>query len=372
MIPNQWYAISRVQDVKKKPIGIKRLNKLLVLYRDTKGELVCMDDKCPHKGVMLSRGKQHGDIIACPYHGFQFDQKGDCVHMPVLGKNGDVPKGMCVKTYKVKEEFGLIWFWYGDLMPEIDYPEVPMFKQFKEYKGYYSFYGWDAPINYTRYVESVCEIYHIPFVHKGSAINIWDPKGGKVDNFECKVDGTLITSDFVLRPDDERTAEETLVARKPWTRGWKFGIDVQMPNLVLIRSDVFDVMFIPTPIDENTCWVCVCYQEPKRDLLLPLIKPLPIPFWRPVRPWYMCRIERFVQQDKDMAVISYQNPKVSSPKANRLIPLDKVNAHYIRFREKLIREANEEKALKARLQTKPQADIEAPSLEQIIGIEEIN
>ena len=347
MIENQWYAILRTQDVKKKPVSVKRMNTQVVLYRDTNNKLVCLDDRCPHKGVLLSLGKIHGDLIACPYHGFQYDQSGNCVHIPAMGKSGVVPKGMCVKSYHIEEKHGLIWMWWGDAIESGEYPEIPMFKEFANYKGYTSHYAWVAPINYTRYVESVCEVYHVPFVHKGSALNIWDPKGGRVDDFKCEVNGHLITSDFILRNDDERPAEDTLTARLPWKRGWRIGIDVLMPNLVQVRNDVFDTYLIPTPIDENSCWVCFCYAEPKRDLFFPMMKPLPIPFWRPVRPWLMCRMERYIQQSKDLAIIAVQNPVVSGPKANKLIPLDKVNGHYIRLREQLKKQAADAKKLRA-------------------------
>ncbi len=334
MIPNQWYAILRSEDIKKKPVGVRRFGQQLVLYRDSNGDPVCMDDRCPHKGVPLSHGPLHGDRIACPYHGFQYAPSGECVHMPVLGKNGVPPKAMCIKTYQVREEHGLIWFWTGDDAPEKS-DVVPMFEEFSTYGGFTSRYGWDAPVHYTRYVESVCEVYHVPFVHKGSALNIWDPKGGRIDDFQFEAKGMLLRSEFVLRADDDRTAEETLKAKTPWTRGWRIGVDVLMPNMVQIRNDVFDVYLIATPIDDDNTWVCVCYKEPKRDLLFPFIKPLPIPGWRAVRPWMMCRMERFIQQAKDMEALKGQTPRISDLKANKLIPLDKVNAHYLKLREQL-------------------------------------
>jgi nitrite reductase/ring-hydroxylating ferredoxin subunit len=343
MIPNQWYAVLRTEDVRKSPVGITRFGKKLVLYRDTQGRVACLDDRCAHKGVPLSHGQQHGDVIACPYHGFQYDQSGQCTHMPVLGKNGTPPKSMCVRAYHLQERHGLIWFWTGDAH-SVPVGEVPMFEEFATYDGFTSRYGWDAPVHYTRYVESVCEVYHVPFVHKGSALNIWDPKGGRIDNFRCELQGTLIRSDFVLRADDERSAEETLRAKTPWTRGWQIGVDVQMPNMVQIRNDVFDVYLIATPIDDDNTWVCVCYKEPKRDLLFPFIKPLLIPGWRRVRPWLMCRMERYIQQAKDMEALRGQTPRISHLKANKLIPLDKVNAHYLRLREQLTQAARQGEA----------------------------
>lgn len=367
MIPNQWYAILRTEDVGRKPVGIRRFNRKLVLYRDTRGEVVCLDDRCAHKGVPLSHGKLHGDLIACPYHGFQYDASGRCVHMPVLGRQGVVPRHVCVDAHTVREEHGLIWFWTGQAGSR-PLPDVPMFREFAQYKGFTSRYAWEAPTHYTRYVESVCEVYHVPFVHKGSALNIWDPKGGRVDDFRCHLEGTLIRSEFILRPDDERTAEETLKARLPWTRGWRIGVDVQMPNMVQIRNDVFDVYLIATPIDDDNCWLCICYQEPKRDLLFPMMKPLPIPGWRRVRPWLMCRMERYIQQSKDMAALRGQEPRIASLSANRLISVDKVNALYLRLREQLTQEALAEQQAAAAAAPGPASDGGEPPHEQPVHI----
>lgn len=349
MIPNQWYAILRSEDVRKKPVGVTRCSRKLVIYRDTRGQAVCLDDRCAHKGVSLSHGKRHGDLIACPYHGFQYDATGQCVHMPVLGKQGTPPKAMCVRAYPLREAHGLIWFWAGDER-SVPADEVPMFEEFATYQGFSARYGWDAPVHYTRYVESVCEIYHLPFVHRGSALNIWDPKGTRIDNFRCELQGTLIKSDFILRPDDERSAEETLRARKPWTRGWHLSVDVLMPNLVQIRNDVFDVYLIATPIDDDNTWVCVCYKELKRDLLFPLVKPLPIPGMRYLWPWLMCRMERYIQQAKDMEALRGQTPRISSLQANKLIPVDKVNAHYLRLRESLTQAAHAQRGATSAVQ----------------------
>jgi len=343
MILDQWYAIARTEDVRKRPVGVRRFSRKLVLYRDTRGKVVCLDDRCAHKGVPLSRGKQHGDCLACPYHGFRYAPDGQCVHMPVLGRKASIPRSLKVRAHTVREEYGLIWFWTGEDDDE-ELPEVPMFREFSTYQGFTSRYAWHAPTHYTRYVESVCEVYHVPFVHRGSVLNIWDPKGGRVDDFTCSMEGTLIRSEFVLRPDDERTAEETLKARLPWTRGWRIAVDVQMPNMVQIRNDVFDVYLIATPIDDENCWLCICYKEPKRDLLFPMFKPLPIPGWRRVRPWLMCRMERFIQQAKDMEALKGQEPRISGLDVNNLIPVDKANAYYLRLRDRLSRQAIERRA----------------------------
>jgi nitrite reductase/ring-hydroxylating ferredoxin subunit len=340
MIPNQWYGILRTQDVGKKPVGVKRMGERLVLFRDRRGEIVCLHDRCPHKGALLSLGRVMGDTIECPYHGFQYGADGNCTLMPVLGKKGRIPHGMCTKSYRVREKYGYVWLWWGDDRPDSALPEIPMFDMFKDDSLVRAAYGWDAPVHYTRYVESVCELFHVPFVHRGGPLNFWDPKGGRVDDYRYEVHGPHAKSEFVLRPDDDRSAEETLHSLLPWKRGWKLGIELLLPNMILFLTPVFDVTFIMTPIDEENTWVCVCFSDLKRELMLPFLPPMPLPrAVRQARPWLLVRMERFLQQSKDMRVMRDQTPRVSGVGVNRLVAADALNAFFLKAREHLKQEA---------------------------------
>ncbi|WP_372509175.1 Rieske 2Fe-2S domain-containing protein [Actinomadura madurae] len=57
MIPNQWYAILRSEDVgTRRPTGARRMGRELVLWRDTAGRLICQSARCPHKGANMADG----------------------------------------------------------------------------------------------------------------------------------------------------------------------------------------------------------------------------------------------------------------------------------------------------------------------------
>jgi phenylpropionate dioxygenase-like ring-hydroxylating dioxygenase large terminal subunit len=60
------------------------LGKPLVIWRDSKAQVVAHVDRCPHRGAPLSLGSVCAGAIACPYHGWQFDGEGLCVAMPAL------------------------------------------------------------------------------------------------------------------------------------------------------------------------------------------------------------------------------------------------------------------------------------------------
>ena len=93
MIRNQWYAILESSEVKAgQVVGVTRMGEKLALWRNSRGELACMADLCPHRGVALSAGKVLHDNVQCPFHGFEFDASGRCTVIPANGKNARAPK----------------------------------------------------------------------------------------------------------------------------------------------------------------------------------------------------------------------------------------------------------------------------------------
>ena len=84
-----------------------------MLYRQGNGEVVALEDRCPHRFAPLSRGHiVGGNRIQCPYHGLEFDKTGACVLKPHGNKN--IPSRARVKNYPVTEKHKAIWVWMGD------------------------------------------------------------------------------------------------------------------------------------------------------------------------------------------------------------------------------------------------------------------
>ena len=61
-------------------------------------------------------------------------------------------------------------------------------------------------------------------------------------------------------------------------------------------------------------------------------------------------MERYIQQAKDMEALRGQTPRISSLQANKLIPVDKVNAHYLRLRESLTQAAHAQRGATSAVQ----------------------
>jgi nitrite reductase/ring-hydroxylating ferredoxin subunit len=340
MIPNQWYPILRSQDVdRKRPVSARRMGMELVVWRNTRGEVICQDARCPHKGANLGEGRLRGDTIGCPYHDFRFNADGDCTLAPCLGRNGRIPKSMRIATHRVREQNDLVWMWWGDDREQL--PDVQVPPEVADKQEVYATGAWQQPVHYTRYIESLLDFYHVPVVHRDHWFNVFDYVGwggtarklgldGRrrylamtmVENSHLEVDGTTLRHSFNL------TGEGDPTNRAPMTVTFTF------PGMVHIQLEPFTVTIWMSPIDEeNTQVFFRWYEEPKAA---PMLRS---PRLRRVIPRLALYAQKRVQEVQDMNVVTRIEPRVSGPAVNRFVAADELNAKYVAMRESLKKEA---------------------------------
>ncbi len=167
MIYNQWYVILWSKEVKKNQvIGIKRFGENLVIWRDSQGNPGAARDQCPHRGIKLSLGKIKDDHLQCPFHGFEYNQAGECKLIPANGKAAAVPEHIRAAAYTVNEANGFIYLWYTDDPVRVaNFPPLPWFDDmdpslaWSEMKDH-----WKA--HYSRVIENQLDVVHVPFIHR--------------------------------------------------------------------------------------------------------------------------------------------------------------------------------------------------------------
>jgi phenylpropionate dioxygenase-like ring-hydroxylating dioxygenase large terminal subunit len=111
--PNYWYAVATSKAVKTEPISVTLWKHNLVIYRDQTGKVNALEDRCPHRQVKLSEGKVVNNALECAYHGWQFNEKGECIFIPYLTEKQALPNCV-VSSYPVLEQDGFIWIYLGD------------------------------------------------------------------------------------------------------------------------------------------------------------------------------------------------------------------------------------------------------------------
>jgi len=92
---------------------VRILGEDLVLFRDKKGRVGLLDDRCSHRGVSLCYGRVEERGIACAYHGWLYDVQGNCLETPPEPAESKFRLTVKHKAYPVQKFVGLYWAYLG-------------------------------------------------------------------------------------------------------------------------------------------------------------------------------------------------------------------------------------------------------------------
>ena len=159
---NFWYVAAWDWEVRRQePMARTICGEPIALFRGDDGRPFALEDRCVHRHMPLSRGKQVGGLIECAYHGLRYAPDGACVHAPVQSQ---IPREARVRAYPVAERHHWVWIWMGD--PErANEDEIEDFHWLDDP-------GWRAKGerltvrgNYLLLVDNLLDLSHLQFVH---------------------------------------------------------------------------------------------------------------------------------------------------------------------------------------------------------------
>lgn len=110
-LPNAWYCVGRAAAIAGGKMRAVALNgEQVVLGRGKDGALFALRDRCPHRGMALSKGKFDGDTLMCPFHGWRFGTDGRCRDVPTLSEHdaSDFSR-IAVQRFPIVESAGFLW-----------------------------------------------------------------------------------------------------------------------------------------------------------------------------------------------------------------------------------------------------------------------
>jgi phenylpropionate dioxygenase-like ring-hydroxylating dioxygenase large terminal subunit len=161
---NYWYPACTSQGLGKElPIGIDLFGVSVVVWRSNEA-VHAWRDYCPHRGVKLSLGKVCGNRLRCAYHGWEYNQQGQCERIPASSSIRIPDRAKAETLYLAAEFGGLVWVCIGDEPAEK--PSMPQYgnDQFQELgTGPHR-----VNTSFARMCENFLDISHVPFVHEGT------------------------------------------------------------------------------------------------------------------------------------------------------------------------------------------------------------
>lgn len=163
-LANYWHPVAASAEIGKQPMRRTLLGDDLVLFRH-KGVVSVFDDVCIHRGTALSLGSITDGRLTCPYHGWEYDHTGACVHIPALPEGSPIPRKARATVRRCEEIYGLVWVALED--PVAPIPAFPNGEwDDPDYYGFQSHhYEWKTSAG--RSVENFMDFSHFPFLHEG-------------------------------------------------------------------------------------------------------------------------------------------------------------------------------------------------------------
>lgn len=109
-----WHPVAASTQLDENPVmHVKLLGESLVLYRDRRGGLGLLGERCAHRRVNLVFGIPELEGLRCPYHGWMYDETGQCLEMPTEPEDSTFPSRVKIDAYPVQELAGLIFAYLG-------------------------------------------------------------------------------------------------------------------------------------------------------------------------------------------------------------------------------------------------------------------
>lgn len=211
----------------------------VVLWRGPAG-LHAWQDLCIHRGVKLSLGTLKDCRVRCAYHGWTYDESGQCVQMPAHPSLKPPSKAQ-VKVFHASEAAGLVWVCLGET-PD-PRPHLPEFDDASFRRIPCGPCAADAGA--PRLIENFLDVAHLPIVHAGS---LGVPEHAEIGDYRVEeVDGGLLAQGIrVYQPDPDGTKRAGEVT---------YDYGVLAPFTVFLRKwqgeRCLTILFHVTPVTET-------------------------------------------------------------------------------------------------------------------------
>ncbi|MCB0478768.1 MAG: Rieske (2Fe-2S) protein [Crocinitomicaceae bacterium] len=231
-----WYALAHLSEFVSDRVLTKNLaGQELVLFKTESGDIGVVDAYCKHMGAHIGKGgRVVGECVECPFHGFQFNTKGECV---VSGYQTPADPKINSRNWPVKVIQDLVFVFFhpnGDA-PSWK-PEIPEFGNTTPFK----WHSWILNSNVIDIFENTVDLGHFQFVHKYDETYAIDPLALEAHELKTK---------YGIHREGNFVGAKAVDA--------EFSLHLQGPGLAVIKAQVSPMdlesyhLILPRPIGNH-------------------------------------------------------------------------------------------------------------------------
>ena len=220
----------------------------LVIWRGADGAPRMLDAYCRHLGANMGHGgRVSGDFLECPFHAWQYDDKGAVRAIPYAKVIPPRLTRPCQPQWPVVEANRLIWFWYHPegLPPQWDvevFPEAtdPAWTD-------YEIHEWRVFGSLQNMAENSVDVAHFQYVHGAASL----PAS------EMVWDGVRRTSIIDTSLDTPRGREEGRITARMIGPGQSVTRFTGLADTLLVAA--------VTPVEKDEVRVRFCFTQPREQ-----------------------------------------------------------------------------------------------------------
>ncbi len=222
-----WQPIGAAVDLESKwTKRVRLLGEDLVIFKDRQGRLGLIAEQCPHRRASFAHGIPTENGIRCPYHGWEYNAQGKCIHQPNEQDKCAFRDKVSTDAYPVQEMGGMLFAYMGP-QPQ---PLLPRWDGFVA-QGTIRIMGRTIlPINWLQIMENSLDPVHTEWLHGHHYEFLKEQEGVKV-----AISTRHLKIDF-KEFEYGMTKHRLLEGHSEDGDDWKVGHPIVFPNMLAVGN----------------------------------------------------------------------------------------------------------------------------------------
>ena len=267
LMRRHWTPVCLAEEVSEPdgaPVKARVFGEDLVVFRDTRGSVGVMHERCPHRGASLALGRNEDCGLRCLYHGWKMDVEGNVLEMASEPAASQMAQKVKHRAYPTHEYAGFIWAYMGprETMPDF---QPPAWAPTAEARV--SIAKVIVPCNWAQILEGAIDSAHSSSLHSS-------------DMVPARVDSAKATEKNWLRPSTDKAPRMQVqrtgygfryaALRRPLTNAASHDyvrstVFVAPAAALIPPNNLYNVANINVPVDDtHTAFYFMCWGHPSQ------------------------------------------------------------------------------------------------------------